>query len=91
MTKTDAEMVQEFFVAVGRWPEHVVTERWDAMTHDEREALMRYGPKKAPWESVPDVARRILKTDPKLSLEGVRIIDAIFRVAYDTLTAEPTA
>jgi hypothetical protein len=65
-----------------RWPQDLVAERWEAFTADEREALMRFGHRQAPWEAVPDTARRLLLTDPKVSLEGVRTIDAIFRAAY---------
>jgi hypothetical protein len=65
-----------------RWSPELVAERWGAFTADEREALMRFGHRQAPWEAVPDTACRLLLADPKVSLEGVRIIDAIFRAAY---------
>lgn len=70
-----------------RWPVALVTERWNAMTHDEREAILRYGWKQAPWESVPDAAYRLLKLDRKCPLDGARRIDAIFRAAYEELAA----
>ncbi len=71
-----------------RWPKELVTERWDAMTHDDREALLRYGHRQAPYESVPVAARRILLCDHRVTLEGVRVIDAVFRTAYTEL-ADP--
>ena len=72
-------------MAETRWAPEIVAERWAAFSPDEREALMRYGSRKAPWESVPDVALRILKTDAKVSLAGAHTIDAIFRAAYQEL------
>jgi hypothetical protein len=70
-----------------RWPQEVVAERWEAFTSDEREALMRFGHRQAPWEAVPDTAHRLLLSDRKVSLEGVRTIDAIFRAAYTEMIA----
>jgi hypothetical protein len=60
-----------------------VDERWAAITPSEREAFLRFGTKAAPWESTPDYAERILKSDPKITLDGARIITAVFRAAYD--------
>lgn len=77
-----ADRLQE---ARERWPQSFTDERWEAHTPADREALMRYGSRQAPWETVPDTARRILLTDEKVSLEGVRTIDAIFRAAYEEL------
>jgi hypothetical protein len=72
---------------VDRWTTEIVSERWNAHTTEDREALMRYGSRQAPWESLPDAARRILLADPKVSLEGVHTIDAIFRAAYTELAS----
>lgn len=63
----------------------LIAERWDAVTPRERLAFMRYRYNKAPWESVPDYAERILKFDPKVTLEAGKAISAIFRAGYDGL------
>lgn len=65
------------------WPAELVIERWESLTMDEREALMRFGWKKAPWESTPDTAQRLLKCDPKISLTNGISVMAIFRTAYE--------
>lgn len=71
-----------------RWTPEQVEERWSALSSDDREALMRFGHRPAPWERTPDTARRILVGDPKVTLDGVKAIDAIFRAAYNELTKE---
>lgn len=71
-----------------RWPAGLVHERWASFTHDEREALMRYGSKPAPWETTPDTALRFLKCDPKLALPDIKMLDSIFRTAYRELTED---
>lgn len=70
---------------VDRWPVSLVKERVAALTHDEREALLRFGFKPAPWESTPDTALRILKCDRKLRLRDVEMLGSIFRTAYEEL------
>lgn len=65
----------------------MVAERWEAFTADEREALIRFGSRPAPWESVPDTAHRLLKTDPQISLEGAATVATIFRAAYAELAS----
>lgn len=62
-----------------------VDERWAAVKSDEREAWLLWGKRAAPWENAPDYAERILKGDPKLTLEGARTIAVVFRAAYDEL------
>jgi hypothetical protein len=81
-TTTEPETIE-------RWPITLVMERWYAFTPDEREALLRYGSKPAPWESTPDTAYRILKADRRVTLEGARCIDAIFRTAYNEFAEVP--
>ena len=68
-----------------RLPVEEVAERWAAIQPAEREAFLRFGTKAAPWESPPDYAARILKSDPKITLDGARIVATIFRAAYDGL------
>jgi hypothetical protein len=65
-----------------------VKERWASFTDDEREALLRFGHKRAPWESTPDTALRILKCDPKLRLRDVEMLGAIFHTAYKEIVGD---
>lgn len=69
------------------WDEDFTTERWDAVEPHEREAFLRYGLNPAPWESPPAFAARILKADPKMSLDNGAKLAIIFRSAYESMVS----
>lgn len=71
-----------------RWGFGTITTRWEAIRNpSEREAFLRYGHGLAPWESIPDYVERILKADPKITLENAHRLQMIFRAAYSELAS----